>query len=64
MSPCVRCGLIAKLDHCGYCIYCQWELAHERVYINWAKFGATWEAKGWTWKGGGKCSQSSYNTQA
>ena len=56
-GPCVRCGLIAKLDRCGYCVFCQYELAHQRVFINWAKFSAEWNARGWTWatKGEGKC---------
>lgn len=32
---CVRCGLLATLDRCGWCRFCQYELAHKRPYIAW-----------------------------
>ena len=35
LRPCVRCTMIAKVDHAGYCPLCQYEFAEGRVYINW-----------------------------
>lgn len=48
-KPCLRCGMIARLDRTGHCRLCQYEQAYGRVYINWRKFAATWAARGWHW---------------
>jgi hypothetical protein len=47
--PCVRCGLIARLDRAGYCKLCQYEMAYQKPYIDWKAFTGLWAARGWTW---------------
>jgi hypothetical protein len=46
---CRRCGIIARLDRCGYCWLCQYWQAYGTEYINWELFSADWPARGWRW---------------
>lgn len=50
VAPCNRCGIIARLDRCGHCEFCQFELAYGKPRIDWDRFVALWAARGWHWK--------------